>query len=99
MFCYAPTTRVESWKPDLTVSGSLLDSWVVKNFDQLGAMFPFGEGRVQLGLAFDGLMLPREQVVSLYQKARKLGAKVITSHHVRTFFGKKQCYSIFRVRH
>lgn len=73
VFCYAPTTRAESWKPDLTVSGSLLDDWVVKNFDLLGSMFPFGEGRVQLGLAFDGLMLPKEQVVSLSQSTQAPG--------------------------
>lgn len=88
IFCYAPTLRLKTWKPEFTFDGGLLDDWVIENFESLGALAPFGNGRVQLGLAFDGFMLPKEQVVSLYERARAMGAQVVTSHYVRSYFGK-----------
>ena len=72
--------------------GSLLDDWVLKQLDDLGSSAPFGNGRVQLGFAFDGLMLPKKEVVSLYERARKAGAKVITSHYVQGYF--RECATI-----
>lgn len=88
VFCYAPTMRVKTFKPDLTIDGGLLDEWVIGHLRHLGANAPFGEGRIQLGLAFDGFMLPKDLVVSLYTEARELGVKVITSHYVRGYFSK-----------
>ncbi|OQD82018.1 hypothetical protein PENANT_c024G01297 [Penicillium antarcticum] len=82
IFCYAPTMRVKTFKPDLTIDGGLLDDWVMDHMKHLGATAPFGDERVQLGLAFDGFMLPKDQVVSLYAEARKLGVKIITTHYV-----------------
>lgn len=66
---------------------NILDEWVLRQLDELGAALPIGECRVQLGLGFDGLMLPREVVIALFTQARKAGAKVITSHYVREYFG------------
>lgn len=88
MFCYTPTSKVLTWKPELTTSDGLLDDWVINQFEELGSQAPFGDGRVHLGLAFDGFMLPRDQVVSLYNKARELGTKVITSHYAGLYFGE-----------
>jgi hypothetical protein len=84
--------RIKSFKPDLSQDGSLMDDWVVEHLQELGAAAPFGNGRVQLGLAFDGLMLPKQQVISIYEQARKLGAKVITTHYVRSYFSE---YTLF----
>ncbi|KAJ5601485.1 hypothetical protein N7510_011019 [Penicillium lagena] len=86
IFCYSPTLRVKSWKPEITYAGGILDDWVVETFKKIGSAAPFGDGRVQLGLAFDGFMLPKEQVISLYDHARKMGVKVITMHYVRCYF-------------
>ena len=86
VFCYTPTPRIQSWKPELTLSGGILDDWVLETLSDFGNSAPFGDGRVQLGLAFDGFTLPKEQVVSLYKLARKIGVKVITTHYVRTVF-------------
>ena len=88
VFCYSPSMRIKSWDPDLTLDGGMLDDWVLEHFENLGAAAPFGKGRVQLGLAFDGLSLPKDLVTALYDRARKLGVRVITSHYVRTFFGE-----------
>ncbi|KAJ5114911.1 Metallo-dependent hydrolase [Penicillium alfredii] len=86
IFCYTPSMRAKTWTPEMTLAG-LLDDWVLKQFDELSTAAPFGDGRVQMGLAFDGLSLPKNQVVSLYDRARKAGAKVITTHYVRGTFG------------
>ncbi|KAJ5197862.1 uncharacterized protein N7498_006979 [Penicillium cinerascens] len=86
VFCYTPTMRVKTFKPDLTLDGGLLDDWVIDHLKRLGADAPFGDGRVRLGFAFDGFMLPKEQVVSIYEAARKAGVKVVTSHYVRGYF-------------
>jgi hypothetical protein len=80
--------RVKTFKPDLTIDGGLLDDWVIDHLKHLGAAAPFGDGRVQLGLAFDGFMLPKDQVVSLYAEARRLGAKLITTHYVKGYFSE-----------
>lgn len=89
VFCYAPTGRVQDWKPEITTNGGLLDDWTIENFEKLGAAAPFGDGRVQMGFAFDGFMLPRDQVVSIYNKARNLGVKVITTHYVGSYFSEQ----------
>ncbi|KAJ5572744.1 Metallo-dependent hydrolase [Penicillium hetheringtonii] len=88
VFCYTPTSKVLNWKPELTTCDRLLDDWVINQFEELASQAPFGDGRVHLGLAFDGFLLPRDQVVSLYNKARELGTKVITSHYAGLYFGE-----------
>lgn len=87
VFCYTPTAKTKDWTPEITIDGELLDDWVIEEFEFLGTAAPFGDGRVQMGLAFDGFMLPQDQVISIYNKARKLGIKVITTHYVRDYFG------------
>lgn len=88
IFCYAPTAKTKDWTPEITIDGGLLDDWVIELFESLGTAAPFGDGRVQLGLAFYGFLLPRDQVVSIYNKARKLGVRVITTHYAGLYFGE-----------
>ncbi|KAJ6088369.1 Metallo-dependent hydrolase [Penicillium sp. IBT 16267x] len=86
IFCYSPTMKVTSWKPEMVLAGDMLDEWVLKQLEDLAAAVPLGDGRVQLGLGFDGLFLPKDLVVPLYDRARKAGVKVITSHYVPGYF-------------
>lgn len=87
--------KVTSWKPELVLAGDMLDDWVFKQLEDLAATVPLGDGRVQLGLGFDGLFLPKDLVVPLYDRARKAGVKVITSHYVPGYFGKSgRCKSL-----
>jgi hypothetical protein len=60
-----------------------MPDWFMKQFEELAASQPFGDGRVNLGLAFDGLWLAKEVVQGVYKKARKLGIKLITTHYVK----------------
>lgn len=62
----------------------MLADWVMATLEDLSLKALFGDGRVQLGLAFDGLWLPQEVVVGLFEKAKSLGVKLITTHYVRS---------------
>ncbi|RHZ62452.1 uncharacterized protein CDV56_105925 [Aspergillus thermomutatus] len=83
IFGYAFVARVKEWQPRLTVNSSLVPDWAVKQVEELTKAAPFGDGRVQLGLAFDALFLPKEIVADLYDKCRRAGAKLVTSHYAR----------------
>ncbi|KAL7804958.1 Metallo-dependent hydrolase [Trichoderma aethiopicum] len=89
-FCYAPTTRVQQWDPELTLNPDILPPWAVDQAEELISNGPYGEnGRVRIGLAFDALFLPKETVTDLFQRCRRAGAKVITTHYVRgAIFGQ-----------
>ncbi|KAJ7621026.1 hypothetical protein FB45DRAFT_992146 [Roridomyces roridus] len=94
-FCYCPTPRVTSWSP-FEMATSFMPDWVQSQLVELAAEQPFGDGRVQLGLAFDGYFLPKDVVVALFEQVRgPLGLKLITSHYVHTsFFGSRSVVSI-----
>lgn len=88
-FCYAPTTRVKQWEPEITVDTDFLPSWAVEQVEELIKAGTYGDGRVSVGLAFDALFLPKETVADLYQRCRQAGAKVITTHYCRgAIFGE-----------
>lgn len=82
VFCYCPTPRLESWEP-FTVNQNLLADWVMSTFEHLASKAPFGNERVQLGFALDGLYLPKETLVAVFEKVKALGVKTITSHYSR----------------
>lgn len=68
--------------PKFTLDPSRLPPWVMEELVSLASQAPFGDGRVQLGFAFDGLYLPKEVLVPLFQKVREVGVKLITLHYV-----------------
>jgi hypothetical protein len=83
IFGYSPTLVVESWDP-FRIKTDILGGHVMDTFDELAKNAPFGNGRVQLGFAFDAWNLPRECVVPLFEKVKAAGVKRITSHYVRS---------------
>lgn len=62
----------------------LLPPWVMSTLEELVAHKSPADSRVQLGFAFDGLWLPKEVIVSTFDKVKSLGIKVITTHFVHT---------------
>jgi hypothetical protein len=82
VFCYCPTPITTSWNP-FKFSGDVLQEWVLNTLKELASKAPFGNGRVTLGLAFDGFYLPKEVVVNLMTSAKDMGIKLITTHYVR----------------
>ncbi|KAF8850358.1 Metallo-dependent hydrolase [Acephala macrosclerotiorum] len=84
VFCYCPTSRVESWKPFKLGNQDLLSDWVMSTLSDLASQAPFGNGRITLGLAFDGFWYPKEVVVDLFTKVKEIGIKLITTHYGRS---------------
>lgn len=79
----------------MTLGQDLLADWVMISMEELASKSPFGDGRVELGLAFDGFFLPKEVVVGLFKKAKELGMKLITLHMSRSaIFGTISIHSI-----
>ncbi|KAF4997043.1 hypothetical protein FDECE_12221 [Fusarium decemcellulare] len=83
IFCYTMTTRVKEWQPTMAVDPDHLPDWAIQQLEQLATEAPFGDGRVNIGLGFDSFFLPREVITDLYERSRRAGTKLITSHYVR----------------
>lgn len=79
IFGYTPSLRLKQWNP-VEVDWNFLAPWVMETFTELAKAAPFGDGRVQLGLAFDGYFLPKEVVIEIINNVKSLGVKTITSH-------------------
>jgi hypothetical protein len=86
---------VTGWQP-LAFDWEMLPDWLVNQLEELARAGPYGEGRVNIGLGFDALYIPKESVVSLFERARAAGVKLITMHYARgPIFGKSILLSCF----
>lgn len=83
IFGYASTPILQQWSSDWTIGTDKLPTWWLELLEKLAKDQPFGDGRVQLGLAFDAYYLPKETVLSIFKMVRGLNLKVITSHYVK----------------
>ncbi|KAF9267252.1 Metallo-dependent hydrolase [Marasmius fiardii PR-910] len=87
VFCFTPTPRAASFNP-LVLNRDLLEPWVISSFSSLAAKAPFGpNGRVQLGVAYDGWFVPQEVATPFFDLAVKAGVKVLTTHVVGSISG------------
>lgn len=82
-FCYSPVPQAPVASLAPYSFGTNTADWAAEQLADLAANQPFGNGRVRLGVAFDAYYLPKDVVVSLFEKARGLGVKLFTSHYVR----------------
>lgn len=62
----------------------MLPSWLVPHLSSLTGSQPYGNGRVTIGFGFDALWLPKDIVVSTFNKVREIGIKLITTHYINT---------------
>ncbi|RKK65921.1 hypothetical protein BFJ69_g15866 [Fusarium oxysporum] len=62
-----------------------LPDWVIATFEQLVSSKSLSDPqtRVQLGFGWDFYFLPKEDIQTVFRKARSLGSKTITSHFIR----------------
>lgn len=73
--------RLTKWdESDCVADEDLMPDWACKQLEELAAQQPFGDGRVHIGFGFDALFLPKDMVVAIYERFRKAGVKIITSH-------------------
>ncbi|OBT64844.1 hypothetical protein VE03_06425 [Pseudogymnoascus sp. 23342-1-I1] len=81
-YAYAhPPVPLTSWDTTTIVpSPSILPAWSLDQLESLALAQPHTNGRVTIGLGFDFYFLPREFVIGIFERFRKAGVKVITSH-------------------
>ncbi|KAK1226846.1 hypothetical protein PQX77_010150 [Marasmius sp. AFHP31] len=81
IFCYTPTPRVKSWSP-LELDPNI-EPWGISDWSSLVKKAPFGtNGRVQLGLGYDGWPLPEEVTATVFDIALKGGVRLLSTHMV-----------------
>jgi cytosine/adenosine deaminase-related metal-dependent hydrolase len=84
IFCYTPTALVKSWdQSGPTLNWDILADWVIPCFSGLSQKFK-DHPLLTLGLAFDGYpLVSPDATKTLFDTARSLNCKVITSHYAR----------------
>jgi hypothetical protein len=80
VFGYCVHARVKSWSP-FEMQPNPLDPWVIDTLEELSKEAPFGNGRVMLGLAFDLWYYPKEVIVPLFERIKKMELKIWTVHY------------------
>ncbi|KFY63339.1 hypothetical protein V496_04024 [Pseudogymnoascus sp. VKM F-4515 (FW-2607)] len=76
-----PPASFSSWTSSAIVpSSSILPPQTLDHLESLALAQPHANGRVTIGLGFDFYFLPRETVIGIFERFRKAGVKVITSH-------------------
>ncbi|KAK9680034.1 hypothetical protein K7432_016060 [Basidiobolus ranarum] len=61
-------------------------SWQLAQITEMATNQPLSGGRVNIGLAYDQLSLPEEQVVSIFDFAKKQNLSLITTHYMGGIF-------------
>lgn len=82
IFCYSSIWRIKTWSSEVEYDDTLLPDWWYATLNSLARSAPYGDGRVTLGLGFDQFQLPKEVIIDLWERARKLGVELMTTHYV-----------------
>lgn len=93
VYGYCFTGRVDSWSP-FKLDPAYIAPFALDSLERLAKCAPFGNGRIQLGVAYDGWFLPDEIVIPLFQKIKDLGIKYITTHNGPSAPGKSKTVRI-----
>ncbi|OBT87582.1 hypothetical protein VE02_04113 [Pseudogymnoascus sp. 03VT05] len=76
-----PRVPLTTWTSTAIVpSSDILPSWSLDHLESLAKSQPHANGRLTIGLGFDFYFLPQEVVIGIFDRFRKAGVKVITSH-------------------
>lgn len=77
-FCF--TGRVDSWSP-FALNPDFIAPFALDTLQKLANSGPHGDGRIDLGVAFDGWFLPPDTIKELFQEVKRLGINTITTHY------------------
>ncbi|KAF5262268.1 hypothetical protein FOXYS1_7023 [Fusarium oxysporum] len=82
VFAYGETfLNLKKWDTESCVPNAMsISEPFIKHVEDLAQRDPFGNGRVNVGLSFDGYHMPQQEVERLFRRALKAGIKLITSH-------------------
>ena len=79
-YCPAPSMRFKQFSPTLEREPEMIPSWWDSMYSTLAERLRSGSGRVRLGIGYDSYFLGKDTTVDFIKKARKAGAKIVTSH-------------------
>ena len=94
VFCLSITPRLEKWDTEVVANKELVPSWFFPLLRDLRAKLLPDNAKVDIGLGFDLYTLPAEEVISIFNTAREIGVKLITSHWRRNNIAGKQRNSL-----
>ncbi|KAF5664851.1 cytosine deaminase [Fusarium denticulatum] len=82
VFAYGETfLNLQKWDDKSCVPNPMsISEPFIKHVGDLAQRGPFGNGRVNVGVSFDGYHVPHQEVERLFRRALKAGVKLITSH-------------------
>jgi cytosine/adenosine deaminase-related metal-dependent hydrolase len=83
IFGYTPTMRLKTWDP-VSFDNDIMADWILNTFEEIAKAGPYGDGRVTIGFGFDFWFLPKEFIGAIFNRVKKAGAHLITSHYCRT---------------
>lgn len=71
---------MDSWSP-FALNPDYIAPFALADLQKLAAAAPFGNGRVKLGVAFDGWFLPQTMLKPLFHQIKDLGVRYVTTHN------------------
>ncbi|VTT57404.1 unnamed protein product [Fusarium fujikuroi] len=82
VFAYGETfLNLRKWDTESCVPNAMFISEpFIKHVEDLAQRGPFGNGRVNVGVSFDGYHMPQQELEKLFRRALNAGIKLITSH-------------------
>ncbi len=80
IYCLSLTPRLERWDTEVVADPELVPDWFFPLLRDLNEQCQDSSGMVSIGFGFDSYTIPREEVERIFETARRVGAKVITSH-------------------
>ncbi|KAF5644574.1 5-methylthioadenosine s-adenosylhomocysteine deaminase [Fusarium sp. NRRL 52700] len=82
VFAYGETfLNLQKWDTESCIPNAMsISEPFIKHVEDLAQRSPFGNGRVNVGVSFDGYHMPHQEVERLFRRAIKAGVKLITSH-------------------
>ena len=97
ILAYAPIMRLKNWNSTECVpSQDLTIDWTLSYIENMCKSSPLS-GRIYPGLGFDFFFLPKDFVVSIYERMRKAGVKIITTHVAKNkVFGEASTTSLLQ---
>jgi cytosine/adenosine deaminase-related metal-dependent hydrolase len=102
IFCYGATPlRAAEWTPstfEVDKTGAF-PVWMFDQLEEFAQKSPFGgDGRVQLGFFFDSYFLPQDMIASVFDRVRKMGVRMITSHFRHWSVSEGQFFTLRKPR-
>lgn len=90
VYCVSITPRINRWdQHDVIPNKQIVPDWFFPALQDLQERVKHSDGKVAIGLGFDSYTLPRDEVIRIFETARKIGARIITSHWRRNHIAGK----------